>query len=1217
MMCAGAALVMAALLMVDLAAQNPAQQDRPHERFRGRDVAAREVIVGFRSNANLSRLRVDLDADEETPIGSGRLRRIRSRSRNVASLVASLSARADVAYVEPNYIVHTMNEPDDPRFPELWGLRNIGQIISDQPGVPGADISATTAWDKAVGSRNVVVGIVDTGIDYTHPDLAGNIWSAPAAFTVTLAGRTITCAAGTHGFNAINKTCDPWDDNGHGTHVAGTIGALGDNGTGVAGVNWIANIIGLKFIGANGSGTLANALDAIEFAIQAKARFNQGANIRILSNSWGGGGFSQALLDEIVRANQNDMLFVAAAGNNASDNDATPTYPANYVSPNVVAVAATDNQDNLATFSNVGAQSVHLGAPGVKILSTVPGGGYTMFSGTSMATPHVSGTAALLLSRCPVNTATLKSLILSTVDQIPSLAGMTLTGGRLNAARAIASCGRAGNVAPTVTLTTPSGEIVVSTPGNTPLSAIATDGDGTVAQVAFYAGTMLLGVDTSAPYQLTWTNPLVGSHLVTAVATDNEGASATSAHTVVRVLPFSTAFGGAERTIPGVIEAEDFNEGGAGLGYHDLTGGNVGGEYRQTDVDIQKTTDLGGGYGLGYVDPGEWLAYSISASATGTYSFEARVASLGTGGTFHIELDGFDVSGPLQVPHTAGWQTWQSVLSPPITIAGGSHMLRVVMDAKGPSGWVGNFNYFRFTAPGINSQPSVQLTAPTAGSAYSAPATIGLVAMASDVDGSVTQVAFYAGASLLGVDQAAPFTFSWSNVLAGTYSLTAVATDNVGATATSGAITVTVTNPPVSTPVGGQAAAIPGLVEAENFDEGGEGVAYHDLTSGNITGKYRQTGVDIENTSDAGGGFSLGYVSAGEWLKYSVAVAATGTYTLDVRVASGVAGGTLHVEVDGIDATGPLAVPNTGGWQTWRSLLVSGIQLSAGAHTLRLVADANGASGYVGNLNHLRWSTAVPGNGLPNVQITVPTNGSTAPPGTMTVIASASDADGTVAQVAFYADSTLLGVDTTAPYSIVWPNVAAGSYTLSARALDNAGGRSSSAPVVIQVAGAPSPTPFGGVRAAVPGTIELENFDEGGEGVAYHDTSAGNAAGQYRQTGVDIEATGDTGGGYSVGYVAATEWLAYSINVNSAGTYTVQTRVASPSAGGTFHIEIDGVNVTGPMTVPSTGGWQTWQTVVRAGIPLTAGPHVMRVVFDANGPNGYVGNFNHVKWVIE
>jgi subtilisin family serine protease len=196
--------------------------------------------------------------------------------------------------------------------------------------------------------------------------------------------------------------------------------------------------MGLKFLDASGSGTTADAISAIDFAVNAKIA---GVNVRVLSNSWGGGGFSQALLDEINKANANDILFVAAAGNAATNNDTTPNYPSNYNTPNMVAVAATDNNDLLASFSNFGAISVHLGAPGVNVLSTTRNNTYSYFSGTSMATPHVSGAAALILSRLALTTAQLKSQILSNVDPIASLAGKTATGGRLNVCKAIPGCG--------------------------------------------------------------------------------------------------------------------------------------------------------------------------------------------------------------------------------------------------------------------------------------------------------------------------------------------------------------------------------------------------------------------------------------------------------------------------------------------------------------------------------------------------------------------------------------------------------------------------------------------------------------------------------------------------------------------------------------------------------------------------------------------------------
>src|SRR3989442_2419098 len=419
------------------------------EFFQGKEAAANEVLVKFGPTLFQSVLQAEAgeEIDESGWVGGTGLLPFHSSRKNVAPLASELSARSDVEYAEPNYIVHTTAIPNDRRFGELWGLQNTGQIIQGFPGIPGADISATAAWDISTGSRANVAAVIDTGIDYRHPDLAANVWSAPVAFTVTIGGQSITCPAGSHGFNAITNVCDPLDDNNHGSHVSGTIGAVGNNGTGVVGVNWTASIMGSKFINASGSGTTANAINAIEFAVQAKAAFaaTSGANVRVLSNSWGGGAFSQALLDEINRANANDMLFVAAAGNAISNNDIIPHFPSSYNAPNVMAVAATDNTDSLAFFSNFGPASVHLGAPGLDVLSTTIGGNYAYLSGTSMATPHVSGAAVLVLSKCALNTASLKTLLLNNVDPIPSLAGRTVTGRRLHRNQAIRSCAAPAN----------------------------------------------------------------------------------------------------------------------------------------------------------------------------------------------------------------------------------------------------------------------------------------------------------------------------------------------------------------------------------------------------------------------------------------------------------------------------------------------------------------------------------------------------------------------------------------------------------------------------------------------------------------------------------------------------------------------------------------------------------------------------------------------------
>ena len=380
------------------------------------------------------------DAQSIRRIGHAGVHRLRSRTLDVETLLRRLVHHPDIEYVEPNFIVKAFAEPNDPFVPQLWGLQNVGQAVNGGvPGHAGADIHAEQAWEISVGSTAHVVAVVDTGIDYTHPDLAANMWSAPSAFTVTIGDVPVTCPAGSNGFNALTMTCDPMDDNNHGTHVAGTIGGAANNGLGVTGVNWVTRLMGVKFLNAAGSGTVADAINGITFAIQARQTFagSGAADVRVLSNSWGGRDFSQAMFDEIAVANTNEMLFVAAAGNDGFSNDLWPEYPASYDVPNVVAVAATTNTDARAWFSNYGVASVDLGAPGVDILSTTTGNTYAFFSGTSMATPHVSGSAALVLSRCALDTAGLKATLLSTVEPVAALASITVTGGRLDVNSAI------------------------------------------------------------------------------------------------------------------------------------------------------------------------------------------------------------------------------------------------------------------------------------------------------------------------------------------------------------------------------------------------------------------------------------------------------------------------------------------------------------------------------------------------------------------------------------------------------------------------------------------------------------------------------------------------------------------------------------------------------------------------------------------------------------
>ena len=351
-------------------------------------------------------------------------------------------------YIEPDYII-TLEDvekpssatessekitpqattPNDPGYSQLWGLNNTGQ----DGGTPDADIDAPEAWDIQKGDQNLVIGVIDSGVDYNHPDLVGNIWTNPGE----IAGDGIDNDSNGYiddvrGWDFAYNDNNPMDVDGHGTHVAGTIAGKGNNGVGVTGVAWNAKIMPLKFIDDSGSGYLSDAILAINYAT-AKG-------VKLTNNSWGGGGYSQALYDAINTAGQQGALFIAAAGNDGTNNDIYPDYPASYNLANIISVASTTRTDGLSSFSNYGATTVDLGAPGSDIYSTLPNSSYGTLSGTSMASPHVTGAAALLWSQNPTWTAQqIKNRLMSTGDSISALNGKTVSGKRLNINNALSN----------------------------------------------------------------------------------------------------------------------------------------------------------------------------------------------------------------------------------------------------------------------------------------------------------------------------------------------------------------------------------------------------------------------------------------------------------------------------------------------------------------------------------------------------------------------------------------------------------------------------------------------------------------------------------------------------------------------------------------------------------------------------------------------------------
>jgi fibronectin type 3 domain-containing protein len=560
-------------------------------------------------------------------------------------------------------------------------------------------------------------------------------------------------------------------------------------------------------------------------------------------------------------------------------------------------------------------------------------------------------------------------------------------------------------------------------------------------------------------------------------------------------------YGGTPWAIPGTVQFENYDTGGEGVAYHDADVANQGGQYRTTEgVDVETCSDTGGGYDVGWTNAGEWMKYTVNVASAGTYTVTFRVADGTTAnGSFHLQnASGTNLTGVVTVTPTGGWQTWATVTAN-VTLPAGQQILEIYEDTTNF-----NLNYMTFAAQGTVPPAPTGLAA-TAGNAQ--------VSLSWTGSSGATSYNVYRGTSAGGEGTTAiatgitGSTYTDSGLTNGTkYYYTVKAVNSAGTSAPSNETSTTPAGSTGEGPYGGTPAAIPGTVQAENYDTGGQGIAYN-VTSTNGTGNsYRSDGVDLETTADTGGGYDLGWTNGGQWFRYTVNVATAGTYAVTYRVANGsTSNGSFHIQnASGTNLSGAVTVAPTGGWQTWTSVTGT-ITLPAGQQVLTVYQDT-------GNFN-INW-------------------------------------------IGFASQSSGEG-------------------------------------------------PYGGTPWAIPGTIQSENYDTGGEGVAYHDTDGANNGGQYRTSeGVDVESCSDTGGGYDIGWNYGGEWQKYTVNVASAGTYTVTFRVADgTTANGAFHLQnASGTNLTGTVTVTPTGGWQTW-TNVTAAVTLPAGQQIVTVWDDG-------GNYN-------
>ncbi|MCW5776048.1 MAG: S8 family serine peptidase [Phycisphaeraceae bacterium] len=513
-----------------------------------------------------------------------------------------------VIYAEPDYIVRTCGIPNDTHFSRLWGMHNTGQNVNGIVGKPDADIDAPEAWDSYTGNPNFVIAIIDTGINYTHPDLMANRWVNPGEIPNNgIDDDGNGYIDDVYGWNFYNNNNNPYDT-GHGTHVAGTVGAVGNNGQGVVGVNWQCKLMALKFLGSGG-GTISGAINSLQYSV-AKG-------VKVSNNSWSGGGYSSSLFNAIENSKSVGHIFVCAAGNDGLNIDSFPVYPASYTNTNLLAVAATTSNDTRASFSNYGKNTVDLGAPGANVYSTYGTSGYAYMDGTSMASPHAAGVVALVYGKNPNQPwNTVYQQVMTTTRPIAALANITVTGGVVNAADAV---GYTPNQPPVLTVTGPAnGSVfVVGTPVTFSGTAIDPE-DGNISSQIVWVSHADGVIGTGA--NVTTSSLSLGIHYMMPSVTDSGGLTDDDFFSI-QIVPASIP------NAPTIVSGEEGNPGQGVVVWADNSNNETGFQIQRQQKVAGKwvSNTIVGSVGpnvttfIDNVGQGGWR-YRVRANGSGGYS---------------------------------------------------------------------------------------------------------------------------------------------------------------------------------------------------------------------------------------------------------------------------------------------------------------------------------------------------------------------------------------------------------------------------------------------------------------------------------------------------------------------------------------------------------------------------------------------------------------------